>query len=107
MVIHNNSDLTSNTSTHSRHKAGSANGPATKSDATSSPAETAVDNKPTNVQLSQQAQTIERLETKIQHSEGVDTAKVDQLKQSIADGSYEVNNERLAEKLLNHENLLG
>jgi negative regulator of flagellin synthesis FlgM len=107
MVIHNSNDLTSNTSTHSRHKAGSVNVPATKSDAIPSPAENAVDNKAASVQLSQQAQSIERLETKIQYSEGVDTAKVDQLKQSIADGSYEVNSERLAEKLLNHENLLG
>lgn len=107
MVIHS-SDLNSNASTHSRLKAGSAPLSANKADTAESATAPKAPTQPSQqVQLSQEAQSIERLETKIQNSEGVDTAKVDLIKQQIADGNYEVNSSNIADKLLSQDSLLG
>lgn len=101
MVIHSNSDITSNTS-HTRHKASNMNVTADKADKvadTSSAQKTSSD----DVTLSQKAQTFERLEAKITASDGVDTAKVDQIKQQIADGNYEINSSNIADALIQQE----
>lgn len=106
MVINPNNDISSNSSTHARHKAGNTNASADK--ATVAPTESTSNLSSDNgVRLSPEAQSIERLETKIQISDGVDVAKVAQLKQQIADGSYEINSQSIAEKILSQEKLLG
>lgn len=104
MVIQPGNDLTSNTS-QARHKV--ANQGVSSSSEKATPAATPADSTEKNVQLSSQAQTIERLEAKITTSEGVDSAKVEQIKQQIAEGSYEVDSQRLAENILNQDSLLG
>jgi negative regulator of flagellin synthesis FlgM len=101
MVIPPNNDITSNT--QARHKAGIN---ATASKATTAPV---ADSKPhenttKDVQLSQEALTIKRLESKIHASDGIDTAKIDLIKQKIADGSYEINGKSIAEKLIMQDN---
>lgn len=107
MVIHSNNDITSNANTHSRQKAGSAHLSNNKAEHSPASDKSTVNHAVKDVQLSQEAQTIKRLETKIQSSEGVDTAKVDHIKQQIADGSYEINSQRIADQLLTHDALLG
>lgn len=105
MVIHSNNDITSNANALARQKAGSAN---LSSNSHSPAAEKPAENNATkNVQLSQEAQSIKRLETKIEASEGVDTAKVDHIKQKIADGNYEINSQSIAEKIIKQDQLLG
>ena len=107
MVIHSNNDITSNANAHARQKAGSANlssNNASHSPAADKPVES---NVAKDVQLSQEAQSIKRLETKIESSEGVDTAKVDHIKQQIADGNYEINSQSIAEQILKQDQLLG
>jgi negative regulator of flagellin synthesis FlgM len=104
MVIQPNTDLTN--ASQARHKAAS-NAPASPSDASSNAAQSNNVATERNVQLSSQAHTIEKLEAKILSSEGVDKAKVEEIKQQIADGSYEMNSSNIADKLLAQENLLG
>jgi len=100
MVIPPNNDLTSNTSTHSRHKANSV---AAANNSTSSKSAPSVNNHTDEVKLSQAAHTFERLESKINESSGTDAAKIDLIKQKIADGSYEISSERIAEGLLKQD----
>lgn len=108
MVINTNTDLTSNTNTHSRHK---TSGASVAVDKASSSADGGnlkhnSDAGVKEVQLSQEAQIIERLETKINHSEGTDTAKIDRIKQEIADGSYTMNSANIAEQLMKQDELI-
>lgn len=59
------------------------------------------------VVLSQQAQTVSRLQSNIASSPDVDLNKVAAIKQAIAEGKFDFNPERIAENMLNQENLLG
>lgn len=59
------------------------------------------------VVLSQQAQTVARLQSNIASSQEVDLDKVAAIKQAIADGKFDFNPERIAENMLNQEDLLG
>ena len=59
------------------------------------------------VVLSQEAQTLGRLQTKINNSPDVDLEKVAEIRRAIAEGRFEVNPERIAENMLNQNDLLG
>jgi len=59
-----------------------------------------------SVELSQAAKLITELETKIASASGVDTAKVADIKQAIADGSYSVDANSIASKMLASDDLL-
>jgi negative regulator of flagellin synthesis FlgM len=53
-----------------------------------------------NVSLSREAQAMGRLELAVKTSPDVDEAKVAAMRQAIADGRYQVNSERIAERML-------
>jgi negative regulator of flagellin synthesis FlgM len=55
------------------------------------------------VQLSKDARQLQSLTDKIAEQPRVNEEKVAQLKQAIADGSYQVDNQRVASKLLDLE----
>lgn len=59
-----------------------------------------------SVQLSKDARQLQSVSEKIAHQPSVDSEKVAQLKQAIADGSYQIDNERVASKLLGLETQL-
>lgn len=59
------------------------------------------------VMLSEQAQTIGRLQSKIDNAPDVDMEKVAEIRRAIAEGKFEVNPERIAENMLNQYDLLG
>jgi negative regulator of flagellin synthesis FlgM len=59
------------------------------------------------VVLSQEAQTLGRLQTKINSSPDVDLEKVAEIRRAIAEGRFEINPERIAENMLNQNELLG
>lgn len=56
-----------------------------------------------SVSLTPQAQQFNKLQQKASNASGVDQSKVDEIKKAIAEGKYEVNIQRLAEKLANFE----
>jgi len=59
------------------------------------------------VVLSEQAQTLGRLQSKIDSSPDVNLDKVAEIRRAIAEGRFEINPERIAENMLNQSDLLG
>lgn len=59
------------------------------------------------VQLSQEAKKLGQLREKIESSPDVDMNKVNEIRRAIAEGKFHVNPERIADALLNQEELLG
>jgi negative regulator of flagellin synthesis FlgM len=59
------------------------------------------------VVLSQEAQTLGRLQAKINSSPDLDLEKVAEIRRAIAEGRFEINPERIAENMLNQDDLLG
>lgn len=60
-----------------------------------------------NVVLSSEAQNLVRLQSKISSLPDVDLDRVAAIKQAIAEGRFEINPERIAENMLNQDELLG
>ncbi len=58
------------------------------------------------VVLSQEAQTLGRLQAKINSSPDVNMEKVEEIKRAIAEGRFEINAIRIAENMLNQDDLL-
>lgn len=58
------------------------------------------------VVLSQEAQTLGRLQAKINSSPDVNMEKVEELKRAIAEGRFEINADRIAENMLKQDDLL-
>jgi|SRR5690606_28968809 negative regulator of flagellin synthesis FlgM len=56
-----------------------------------------------SVQLSREAQQLQKVSEKLRDQPTVNKERVAQLKQAIEDGSYQVDNQRVASKLLNFE----
>ena len=59
------------------------------------------------VVLSQEAQTLGRLQAKINSSPDVDLEKVAEIRRAIAEGRFEINADRIAENMINQNELLG
>ncbi|MGD8177325.1 flagellar biosynthesis anti-sigma factor FlgM [Marinimicrobium sp. ARAG 43.8] len=59
------------------------------------------------VQLSAEAQSINRLEDQLSKLPEVDIERVASLKQAIAEGRFEINAERIAQNMLQQDDLLG
>lgn len=104
MVIDPNTGLSPSTAAN-RGKSGVA-GANTGAEAKSPPAKAPNTGGPDNVSLSQEAQTLARLEAKISANGDTDSDRVAAIKQAIAEGSFEVNAERIAGKMLDQDNLL-
>lgn len=59
------------------------------------------------VVLSPEAQTIGRLQSKIDSAPDVNLEKVAEIRRAIAEGRFEINPERIAENMLKQNDLLG
>jgi negative regulator of flagellin synthesis FlgM len=58
------------------------------------------------ISLTDISSRLQEVEKKVAALPVIDTQRVEQIKKSLADGSYEINSARVAEKLLNFESLL-
>lgn len=56
-----------------------------------------------SVQLSREAQQLQKIGEKLRDQPAINKERVAQLKQAIAEGSYQVDSQRVAGKLLNFE----
>lgn len=105
MVIDtNNINSSGASSTRSRTAAPVA---ASSTKTQTAPVETAAPSTKDNVVLSSEAQNLVRLQAKISSLPDVNLDRVAAIKQAIADGRFEINPERIAENMLNQEELLG
>jgi negative regulator of flagellin synthesis FlgM len=93
----NNSGITNNTNTSTKQKPIEDSGNKPEASNVSG-------NSQDSVVLSNEAQALKQLEAKIVDSPDVDTAKVESILQAIADGSYTVNADSIAQKLLGLDN---
>lgn len=59
-----------------------------------------------SVSLSTRARTLGKLEQAVAQSADVDTAKVDRVKQAIANGQYQINSSNIAGRMLSEDSLL-
>jgi negative regulator of flagellin synthesis FlgM len=56
-----------------------------------------------SVQLSREAQQLQKINEKLSNQPSVNKERVAQLKQAIAEGSYQIDSQQVASKLLNFE----
>lgn len=91
---------------------GGNNRPTTVAPRESSPQSGAAGNSPRptsrdSVELSAEAQSMNRLEENLAQLPDVDVERVASLKQAIAEGRFEIDPERIAQNMLNQDDLLG
>jgi negative regulator of flagellin synthesis FlgM len=60
-----------------------------------------------DVSLSTEARNLSRLESSIQAAPDVDSDKVARIRQAIEDGTFEINAESIANRMLEQDDLLG
>lgn len=60
-----------------------------------------------SVVLSPEAQSLSRLQEAVDSAPDISSEKVEQIKQAIAEGRFEINAERLAEAMLSQDDLIG
>ncbi len=102
-MINDITGLSSTQTTSTRARSGESS--AAKSGGGDAPAQSP-SNKGDTVQLSSTAQALQNVEKKLADTPDVDSDRVAQLRQEIESGSYQVNAERVAEKMLSFDNLL-
>ena len=87
-----------------RSNASQETGSATQAAPANSPEQTSV-SAPSgeSVHLSQEAQQLQKISDSLRDQPAVDKSRVAELKQAIADGSYKVDSNQVASKLLNME----
>ncbi|HEX7764835.1 MAG TPA: flagellar biosynthesis anti-sigma factor FlgM [Cellvibrio sp.] len=106
MILNTNNSLDSVNAKGARSKpAAPATTDAKTTETKSSPpaAQAAID----QVVLSQEAQTLGRLQSKINSAPNVNLEKVAEIRRAIAEGRFEINPERIAENMLKQNDLLG
>ena len=98
----NTNNINSSGSARSR---GTTPATANATKATVSP-ETVISNSKDNVVLSAEAQNLSRLQSKLNDLPDVNLERVAAIRQAIAEGRFEIDPERIAENMLNQDELL-
>ena len=105
MAIDTNNNINSSSTATTRGKSSSAAVSTGKKDQAPSSAVEAKTSKD-NVVLSEGAQRLNRLEANIASLPDVDSERVAAIKDAIASGRFEINAQRIAENMLNQDDLL-
>ena len=95
-----NSGRTGNAQASGQNEAVSSNPPSANKVASE---QTATGKSGESVQLSREAQQLQKTSDKLRDLPTVDKERVAKLKQAVADGSYQVDSQRIASKLLDFE----
>lgn len=104
MVINTNNGYNSSQNTNSRDNAAVENKANANAD-TTKPASSGLASGSDKVVLSPQAKAFGKLAANVAKAPEIDNEKVAEIKKAIAEGSFEVNAERIAEKMLSHDSL--
>lgn len=99
----NNANTPANAGRTGATQAGSRNEPAQPTRAPVAGDEQVSAKSGESVQLSREAQQLQTIGDKLRDQPVVDNERVARLKQAIADGSYKVDSQRVAQKLLDFE----
>lgn len=105
MILNTNNSLESINAKGARSKP--ATPLATETKTNSAPAAPAASRAGDQVVLSQEAQTLGRLQSKINSAPDVNLEKVEEIRRAIAEGRFEINPERIAENMLKQNDLFG
>ncbi|MEO0443569.1 MAG: flagellar biosynthesis anti-sigma factor FlgM [Pseudomonadota bacterium] len=97
----NNSGVNNSTSPNSKSKPAESGTVSSAVSSESSKAPAPSD----SVELSQEAQTLKRLEAQVVAAPNTDASKVADIKQAIADGRYTMNADNIADKIINSDGL--
>lgn len=105
MILNTNNSLDSVNAKGTRSKPAAPAADTKTTESKSSPPST----KPASDQvvLSQEAQTLGRLQSKIDSAPEVNLEKVAEIRRAIAEGRFEINPDRIAENMLKQNDLLG
>ena len=103
MIIDPNNNIRLNTNGNSSQRAQSSGATKAPEASSASPPQGSND----SVSLSGEAQVLQRLTDQINAAPDVDLDKVEAIKQAISEGRFEVNPEKIAERMLEQDSLLG
>nr|WP_324260036.1 flagellar biosynthesis anti-sigma factor FlgM [Cellvibrio fontiphilus] len=108
MILNTNNSLDSVSAKGTRSKPASSSSAEVKSvESKSAQAPSSKSSAGDQVVLSQEAQTLGRLQSKIDSAPDVNLDKVAEIRRAIAEGRFEINADRIAENMLNQNDLLG
>lgn len=107
MILNTNNSLDSVSAKGTRSKPASSPSAEVKSAESKSPPAPSSKSAGDQVVLSQEAQTLGRLQSKIDSAPDVNLDKVAEIRRAIAEGRFEINADRIAENMLNQNDLLG
>jgi len=101
MMIDSNNTL--NTATNGAK----SRAPAADNAPSGSSSETSAKPQASDVSLSDRAQQLSRLEAQVNNSSDVDSDRVAELQKAIADGSFSIDPEKIADKMLEQDDIFG
>lgn len=102
MMVDSHNNIPSAGTGHTRDKSSSRTAPADSTSQTKT-VDRVQNQEKENVQLSHQAKSLHQLEAQIKASDDVDQARVETVRRAIEEGRYQVDSDKIAERLLNQD----
>lgn len=99
--------IDSNNSLNTATSGAKSRAPAADKPASGTNPDTSSTQQASDVSLSNRAQQLSRLEAQVSNSPDVDSDRVAELQKAIADGSFNVDPERIADKMLQQDDIFG
>jgi len=99
--------IDSNNSLNTATSGAKSRAPATEKPATGANPDAGSSPQASDVSLSNRAQQLSRLEAQVSNSPDVDSDRVAELQKAIADGTFNIDPERIADKMLQQDDVFG